>query len=149
LFSSVLQSTFTFFLCVRDRVALGYWIPTFGAPPCFKHENNPDDATEKNQPTSTSRRSLTHRPKPTHIPTTTYSNTLYHYQRNRAPDLRQHTRNSATVIQHIHHYSRNQPEWRRSQLHPNQRRQSAPQHKPPTTTAATACQPRQSSAQPN
>jgi hypothetical protein len=106
-------------------------------PPCFKPENNLDNATGKNQPTSTSRQRLTHRPKPTPIPTTTYSNTLYHYQSYIAPGLQHHTKNPATAGQHIHHHSRNQPKWWRHQPHLNQWRQSAPQCQPSTTTSAT------------
>jgi hypothetical protein len=50
--------TFTFFPCsVSSSIRL--FDPNIWRPPCSKLKNNPDDATEKSQATSASRRRLT------------------------------------------------------------------------------------------
>jgi hypothetical protein len=63
--------------------------PNIWRPPCSKPENNPNNATEKSQPTSTSRQRLipNHRPKPTPIPTIIQSNPPHHHQSYRASDI--------------------------------------------------------------
>jgi hypothetical protein len=90
--------------------------PNIWHPSCFEHEDNPDNATKMNQPTSPSRRRLTPNlcPKPKPFLALIHSGPLHHRRGLRALNLQQHPRSpTASASQHVHHHSRLQPERRR------------------------------------
>jgi hypothetical protein len=121
--------TFAFSPCSGSG-SLQLFVPNIGCPPSSKPKNNPDDATEKSQSMSASRRRLTPnlQPKPSPIPRTIHSNPPHHQGSCIASDLQQHPRSSTTTGQHVHHHSSFQP---------RQRRRPTPQHQPTSTTVAS------------